>query len=618
MFKIIKRLLPLLLFTSIVCAQSAPDTLWTRTIGDALRDRGYSVRQTSDGGFIVAGMYGTGSITIDLADFYLLKFNASGDTQWTRRYGGAGDERAFDVRETPDGGYYVGGYTYSFGHGGNDIYLIRTDAQGDTLWTRTYGTQYCERAHSMDITSDGGCILAGETNPDTNHTRDIYAVKVDSAGEALWTFHLEDEEKIEYVKCIRQTLDGGYIMTGISISDLIIEVDCFLVKLSADGQLLWRRDYDFNAHERGNSVCEIPGEGYIIAGQTEFNNFTITIPPDILLIRTNYQGDVLWTREYGDIHRDWASSVCTTLDGGFVFTGYNDRYGGINCQLCVSKVDANGDSVWTKHFGSVNLDYGYCVQQTADEGYVISGVYGMNRGDVYLIRLESDAVPQVTLTLTPSTTPVQIPSVGGTFQFEVSLISNESYMVSIEVWIEAALPAGRLVGPLLGPAGLSLAPNGRLTRNINQSVPAMAPAGEYRYIGYIGEYPDIIWEESSFPLTKLPGEAVPKRKLGWSCHGWFDDESQSTILNSQFSILNSSPNPFNAKTALSYKLQAARNIRLAIYDINGREIAVLAEGFYPAGTHQVEWDASGITSGVYFVRLKVGGTINTRKLLLLK
>jgi hypothetical protein len=139
-------------------AQPNPDTLWTRTYGGSNHDYARSVQQTPDGGYIVAGY--TASFGAGGSDFYLVKINSQGDTLWTRTYGGSNGEEARSVQQTADGGYIVAGFTYSFGAGLSDFYLVKTNSLGDTLWTRTYGGSRSELAYCVQQTADGGYIVS--------------------------------------------------------------------------------------------------------------------------------------------------------------------------------------------------------------------------------------------------------------------------------------------------------------------------------------------------------------------------------------------------------------------------------------------------------------------------
>ena len=153
---------------------------WQRTYGGAGNDAGYSVQQTTDGGYIIAGTYDFYGANQQV---YLIKTNASGDTLWTRTYGGAGDDYGKSVQQTQDGGYIIAGYTTSFGAGNDDVYLNKTNANGDTLWTRTYGGTNWDYSRSVQQTQDGGYIVAGMTSSFGNSAQ-VYLIKTDSLGRS--------------------------------------------------------------------------------------------------------------------------------------------------------------------------------------------------------------------------------------------------------------------------------------------------------------------------------------------------------------------------------------------------------------------------------------------------
>jgi len=149
-----KLLLTVLCILFLVAVVAAQDTLWTRTYGGSDDDWAISVQQTTDGGYIIAGS--TDPSYPDSTDWYLIKTDASGDTIWTRTYGGSSSDHAYSVQQTTDGGYIVTGWTSSFGAGSSDVYLLKTDASGDTLWTRAYGGTGYDCASSGQQTTDSG------------------------------------------------------------------------------------------------------------------------------------------------------------------------------------------------------------------------------------------------------------------------------------------------------------------------------------------------------------------------------------------------------------------------------------------------------------------------------
>jgi hypothetical protein len=152
----------ILSFVSNVTAQVPGDTLWTKCYGGLGSDKGAEVQLTSDGGYIITGR--TGSFGAGARDAYLIKTDANGDTLWTKTYGGLDWDYAYSVKQTTDGGFIVVGGSKSFSSGGDyDVYLIKTDANGDTLWTRTYGGTDIEYGSSVQLTSDGGYVIIGHS-----------------------------------------------------------------------------------------------------------------------------------------------------------------------------------------------------------------------------------------------------------------------------------------------------------------------------------------------------------------------------------------------------------------------------------------------------------------------
>lgn len=253
----------------------------------------YSIRATTDNGFILAGSFGQSS-TSNGMDVYLLKVDSNGVKQWSRKYGGAGDEYATCIQATPDGGYILAGSTNTYGAGGWDMYVIKTNVMGDTLWTRTYG----------GTLSEGG----------VNSTR----------------------------QTIEPTFDGGYILGSYSASFFTAGGnDAYLVKTDAAGNVMWSRMYGGFASEIIYDVKQCADSGFVFAGSTtSFGGGS----SDIYLVRTNSTGDTLFTRCFGGLLNDIAQSVVETPDKGFAICGYTNNWGSGNNDALLLKVDSLGNS----------------------------------------------------------------------------------------------------------------------------------------------------------------------------------------------------------------------------------------------------------------------------------
>jgi hypothetical protein len=217
----------------LVKTSASGDTLWTRTYGGTGEDYGNSVQQTSDSGYIVAGY--TNSFGAGNEDVYLVKTSASGDALWTRTYGGTGEDYGNSVQQTSDSGYIVAGWTNSFGAGGHDIYLIKTNASGDTLWTRTYGGTGGDEGYSVQQTSDGGYIIAGYTGSFGAGGWDVYLIKTNASGDTLWTSTYGGAYD-DWGYSVGQTSDGGYIVAGFTDS-WSGSWDVYLVKTDGNGSV---------------------------------------------------------------------------------------------------------------------------------------------------------------------------------------------------------------------------------------------------------------------------------------------------------------------------------------------------------------------------------------------
>ena len=182
-----------------------------RTYGGDSLDLGLSVMQTPDGGYILVG--NTGSFGAGGHDVYLIKTDANGDTLWTRTFGGTYDDQGWSVQQTADNGHIIAGLTESFGAGESDVYLIKTDALGDMLWTRTFGGASGDFGSSVQQTADGGHIIAGGTSSFGADGGDVWLIKLDAVGETLWT-RTYGGASVDVGYSVQQTSDSGYIIAG--------------------------------------------------------------------------------------------------------------------------------------------------------------------------------------------------------------------------------------------------------------------------------------------------------------------------------------------------------------------------------------------------------------------
>ena len=371
-------------------AAQAPNTLWTKTFGGNLYDVGRSVQQTDDGGYIITGH--TNSFGAGVNDVWLIKTDTDGDIMWTKTFGGIYNDEGYSVQQTIDGGYIITGYTRSYGAGGNDVWLIKTDDVGDTLWTNTFGKFSHEYGNSVQQTADGGYIITGATL-NINSGYDVYLIKTDVAGDSLWTKTFRGGNYLDEGYSVQQTADGGYIITGVTSRSSALR-DIWLIRTNTTGTILWTKDFGGSGDNWSHSVQQTTDGGYIITGET--TSFDAG-EYDIWLIRTDTKGDTLWTKTFGGIGSDYGYSVQQTTDGGYIITGYTESFGFGGFDAWLIRTDTNGDALWTKTFGGISPDFGYSVQQTADGGYIITGYtisFGKG-GDIYLIKVAADNITAI-------------------------------------------------------------------------------------------------------------------------------------------------------------------------------------------------------------------------------
>jgi hypothetical protein len=336
---------------------------WSRAFGGRYQDYAKSIQQTQDGGYVVVGYtesYGAGYF-----DVWLVKTDASGDTAWTRTFGGKEGDYGNSVQQTQDGGYIVAGFTGSYGAGFSDVWLVKTDASGDVVWTKTFGGVQEDNGYSVRQTADGGYIIAGYTESRGAGDYDVRLIKTDANGDTVWT-RTFGGEGLDWGYSVRQTQDGGYIVAGCLDYYGPSRGDVWLIKTDVNGDTLWTRTFGGSSYDQGNSVRQTQDGGYIIAGYTESYGAGYF---DIWLVKTDAAGDTVWTRTFGGAGEERSSCVAETQDGGYVVVGYTWSYGAGEDDVWLMKTDAGGNEVWSKTFGGTSWDDGNSVQQTQDGGY---------------------------------------------------------------------------------------------------------------------------------------------------------------------------------------------------------------------------------------------------------
>ncbi|MBU1937185.1 T9SS type A sorting domain-containing protein [bacterium] len=356
-----------------------PDTLWTRVIGGEYDDHAYDIRQTADGGYIVAGYTSIPTGTAAL----LIRLDSLGDTVWTRSYREEGAAMAMCVYEMPDGGFILSGVGYNE-HGTWDVMGARTDASGNIMWLTTV-EGYSHWGYSTYPTVDGGSVVASGYG--ISQVPDIRLIKFDADGDTVWTRYYGGPST-DIVREVQQTTDRGYILAGSIRNDFVTGLDLYLVRTDENGDTLWTRTYGGIEYEWGYSMDQCLDGGFVITGQLEHS----TGPLDLIIVKTDSLGYLEWTKIYDDPFV-YGSSIEQTVDSGFVICGYASTSEPGGGDVFLLKLDANGDSLWARIYGGIDADVGRAVRQTTDQGYVIAGhtqSFGYPDYNVYVVKTGPD------------------------------------------------------------------------------------------------------------------------------------------------------------------------------------------------------------------------------------
>ena len=359
--------------------------MFVKTFGGSSDDYGNSVQQTTDGGYIITGSthsFGNGG-----DDVWLIKTDSQGNEEWNQTYGGSSYDYGNSVQQTTDGGYIITGNTHHYGNSQDDVWLIKTDSQGQEEWNQTFGgSSGVDIGHSVKQTNDGGFIITGENNSHGNGNDLVWLIKTDSNGSEEWnqTFGGNNYGK---GYSVQQTTDGGYIITGWTDSFGNGDYNVWLIKTDSNGNEEWNRSFGSTQVDYGFSVKQTTDDGYIITGSWYIF--------DVWLIKTDSQGSEEWNQTFGGSHMsgEEGKSVQQTSDGGYIITGSTHSYGNGGSDVWLIKTDLQGNEEWNQTYGGSSDDYGNSVQQTTDGGYIITGwteSFGNGGGDVWLIKTDSE------------------------------------------------------------------------------------------------------------------------------------------------------------------------------------------------------------------------------------
>ena len=317
--------------------------------------------------------------------FPLINSVGPSSEMWSQVYGGSGSDFAYSLVETSDGGFAIVGGTGSFGAGGSDFWLVKTDANGNMEWNQTYGGAGSESAMALIKTSDGGYAIGGSFDPnyeDPFGDRDLWVVKTDSYGNMEWNRTYSDSP-LNSCSDLVETNDGGYLLAG-GTGRYLVEANIWIIKTDELGNMEWNKRYGGRDHAGANSLVETSDGGYAIAGY---------LSQDFWLIKLDGSGNIEWDQTYFKSGGEEAYSLVETSDGGYALAGVTS--GAIGNQSYIDawmvKTDASGNKIWNQTYGGTGDQYIFSLVETSDGTFALAGFKTSTYagpGDLWLIKTD--------------------------------------------------------------------------------------------------------------------------------------------------------------------------------------------------------------------------------------
>ena len=517
---------------SVSYAQTAPSVVWQQCFGGSKDDWAFSIISTSDSGFAIADKASSnnGNVTgvhdTTYGDGWMLKLSAAGDIQWAKCLGGTNDDVVSSIIQTKDGGFAVAGYTASrdgdvsgshdtgSGYWG-DYWVVKLSAAGAIQWQKCLGGTFQDLGSSIIQTADQGFAIAGST---TSSDGDV----------------------------------TGYHNSG----------DFWIVKLNASGDLAWEKALGGDNQDGASSIIQTSDSGLVVAGLTGSTDGDVTGNNggwDGWILKLNASGDLQWQKCVGGSSYDYAESILSTSDGGFIaacYTHSNDsdvsgNHGGLG-DAWIVKLSSTAQIQWQKCIGGSGTDFPLSIIHTTDGGFAVAGYTTSNDCDVS-------------------------GNHGGSDGWVIKLTAEGGIQ-----WQKC-----------IGGSGDDVAESISQTANGDLVVAGYTKSNNGDVSGNHGS--NDVWVVK---LSAASGVTVEDHRF----------ESSLSLSNS--------PNPFRSSTIIEYALAAQLPVKLEIFDALGETVRSPESSIQAPGKHAITVDLADARNGVYYCRLQAGDHVETRPLVM--
>lgn len=366
---------------ALILLTGAAGRAWEKCFGGDGNEAGYCVIETDDGDYVVAGW--TDSFGAGKKDVYLIKVDRKGRLVWEKSYGGTGDDAAYCIKETVDGGFIITGWTESF-RDSRDIYLLKVDHAGNLEWEKTFGCTGNSAAGALLQAPKGGFIIAGWTEMPDQKGEKAYALAVDESGAILWERAYGSDESASWFNSIDHAYNDGLIMAGgIENQD---GTDAYIVKTDGGGAVEWERIISRSAHDMINSIRMTSDGCFIMAGESISS---VTGGLDVFWVKLDPFNNIEWELTLGIDGSSWGNAVLEAGDGGYVVAGEGTYHGTLEVVAYLAGVDSRGLLQWELTLGEESYNGCYSVLKTSSGDYVFAGSSSSceSNSNLYMVKL---------------------------------------------------------------------------------------------------------------------------------------------------------------------------------------------------------------------------------------